>query len=451
MKNFHRNIIVPCVAVCFATTVWFGGSMAAAQTKTSPKTAKAATTTKTQKPTAKPATKTAIAIAAPAPKKTTAKTSDKSKAATVVKVSTAKSKLTSATKAAATPKEKAAFAKSPTKSASAVKSASTVKTGALPMPATIAKSSPNVKSPAKITTPKTAAAASAPQIIVSATSARVRSEPTATASVVSTVGVGKIFSVSEENSIWYRVRLAGDKSGWISKQIAVNFDDSNRAEIYRKIAAKYLKSKMDFAAAAQIFDFLTEASGEVKKPDEKADFSFKRLQVLNAALKNVPLGKSAQNPYKDFLKANEKEVVYSEPSGEWLVRSDVFWETHAKYKETTTGEEIAWAAAQTSLPGECEGYVNCYLYLLRVTDGEYLNFYPSGKYARKSVQNITSLLEPIVADLKTKTVYMAATDISDRAEFNRLLTELRAIISKVPFVEKAKTMQQINQIGEGFR
>jgi len=247
------------------------------------------------------------------------------------------------------------------------------------------------------------------------------------------------------------VRLADGKSGWVSKQIAVDYDDAKRAGIYQKIAGKYSKDKMDFGSAAQIFDFLTAASAEVKETDAQADLSFRRLLVLSRALRAVPVGKAEENPYKNFLRTNEKEVVYSEPSGEWMVRSDVLWETHARFKNSAVGEEIAWLAAQTSLPGECEGYVNCYIYLLRVTDGEYLNFYPNGKYARKSLQNITSLLDPIVADLKGKTVYTAATDISDRAEFNRLLTELRTIISKIPFVEKTKALQQINQIGEGFR
>lgn len=463
MKNFPRNIAVLCVAVCLSASC-FAGVITAAQTKTSAKTSP---TPNNQKSPAKSAPKTKTA-ATPVPKKTTTKVSDKPKSSDAVKSkdsdksktasksSPQKSKPASSatTKSAASSREKIASAKSaptvkPTNAKPTAKTVATAKTAATTK-TTVEKSLADSKPPAKTTTPKTDAVSSS-QIIVAATSARVRSEPTAGASVVSTVNVGKIFPVVEENSIWYRVRLADDRSGWISKQIAIDFDDAKRDEIYQKILAKYSKSKMDFATAAQIFDFLTTASGEMKKPDAQADFSFKRLQVLSAALKAVPSGKGDVNPYKNFLNANEKEVVYSEPSGEWYVRSDVFWETHARFKDSPVGEEIAWAAAQTPLPGECEGYVNCYIYLLRVTDGEYLNFYPGGKYALKSIQNITSLLDPIVADLKNKTVYTAATDISDRAEFNRLLTELRQIISKVPFVEKAKAIQQINQIGEGFR
>lgn len=441
MKNFHRSVLILCAAICFAAGGFFAGNkVKAAQTKTF---AKGAPTPKAQKSPAKSAaaTKTPDKI----------KASDKSK--TAAKSSTDKNKSPATT--ATNSKEKTAAVKSSSKVAPTVKTA-TAKTSATKTTATVkaaseksfADSKPAVKSANALN----AAAPAASQIIVAATSARVRSAPDQNADVVSTLNIGKILPVAETKSSWYRVGLAGEKSGWISKQIAVEFNDAKRAETYQKIVAKYFKGKMDFATAAQIFAFLSDASGEIKNQNAQGDLNLKRLRALGAALKAVPFGKGeTENPYKAFLKTNEKEVVYSEPSGEWYARSDAIWETHARYKDLPVGEEIAWLAAQTPLPGECEGYLNCYLYLLRVTDGEYLNFYPAGKYARKSLQNISSLLDPIVADLKSKTVYAAPSDISDRAEFNRLLTELRQIISKVPFVEKARTVQQINQIGEGFR
>src|SRR5262249_35507142 len=157
--------------------------------------------------------------------------------------------------------------------------------------------------------------------------------------------------------------------------------------------------------------------------------------------------------YKDFLNLHKKDVVYSEPAGEWYVRSELFWNLHKKYATASSAEDIAWAATQNPLPGECEGYVNCYLFMLRETDGQYLNLYPSGKHAEQSLKNIKDLLAPIVDDLAEKKIYTGPTDVSDRAEFNRLLAELRTIVSKLPFseTEKQKTIQQINQIAEGYR
>ncbi|MDQ6786876.1 MAG: SH3 domain-containing protein [Acidobacteriota bacterium] len=411
MRKFNRNTIVLIIAICFAV-IGFFGTKAAAQKKNQTKT----------KATPKTAAKS--------------KTSEKTKDAPKQKSSPEKVKSNPAAKTTASAKKKADSKK-------LSKTNSNEKITPESKPASTAKPTPKVT-------------ASSPtqhrQIIVSAASAQVRSAPDASASAISNVNIGKTFTVLEENSAWYRVRISNNKNGWMPKTAADDFDPAKREEIYQSIAGKYFKDEqIDFATAVQVFDFLNAALPQVKKTDAQADFSLKRLLALSSALKAIPFGKGGEKPYKDFLAANEKEVVYSEPSGEWYPRADLVWELHGQFKDSSVGEEIAWQAAQTHLPGECEGYVNCYLYLLRVTDGEYLNFYPGGKYAKKSLENITTVLEPIVADLKEKTVYTSATDISDRAEFNRLLTELRTIISKVPFSEKAKTIQQINQIGEGFR
>lgn len=293
------------------------------------------------------------------------------------------------------------------------------------------------------------------QIIVSAAFARIRKEPDTAAETLQTATLGAVYTLLEQNNDWYKIAVSksgAEESGWISKTIARNFTQAKRGEIYLSIIDKYAsQTSLDFRTAAQVFDFTTAALKEVKDSKQRADLSFKRLVALSAALKKVSLDKQAENPYKDFLKANEKEIVYSEPSGEWLVRGELFWELREKYEILPIAEEIAWKAAQNPVPGECEGYINCYLYMLRATDGEYLNFYPNGKYSRQALKNITNFLAPIVADSKEKTVYFSASDISDRADFNRYLTELRAIVSKLPHTEKSKTLQQIRQIAEAHR
>lgn len=300
------------------------------------------------------------------------------------------------------------------------------------------------KTPAKTSDAKTEKS----QIIVSVTSARVRSEPNLNASTLRYAKIGTIFPVSDKKEDWLQVQLSDGESGWISKTIIGDFVSANREKIYRQIADKYLQKKsLDFTTASQVFEFLTRAEKETKA----ADLSFKRLLALRAALRAIPIEKSQENPYKNFTENNKDEIVFSEPSAQWYVRSDIFWQLHGANKDKPIGEEIAWQAAQNPIPGECEGYVNCYLYMLRVTDAEYLNFYPNGKYSRQAVKNIAGLLEPIAADAKIKQVYHAAADITDRAEFNKTLAELRAIVSQLSLIEKQKALQQINSIAEGFR
>ena len=269
--------------------------------------------------------------------------------------------------------------------------------------------------------------------------------------------LGTLLKVIDENPSWYKVEFSGSSkpsSGWMSKQIVNDFSENKRTEIYRQIIDRnYKEEKMSFADAAELYDFLTRAQGELSSSNAASEISFKRLLALRSALKAVPFGKGDEKPYSEFLKANNKNSVYSEPSGEWYVRSENLWELQKKHSKDAIAEEIAWTAAQNPLPGECEGYINCYLFVLRETDGEYLTLYPNGKYAEQSLKNVQALLEPISADLKDKAVYNGPTDVSDRAEFNRLIAELRTIVSKLPFaeIEKQKTIQQLNKIAEGYR
>lgn len=338
-----------------------------------------------------------------------------------------------------------------------------VKPSATKSPATKITPKPTPNSTSKTTQPKPKSTPSPtpakpkelPQIIVSVTSGRVRKEPDTSAETLQTVKLGTTFGILGQNDKWFNVKLLNDEnaeSGWISKTISQTFLNSKRSETYQKLADKYLsQTSTDFATSAQVFEFLTKAATEVTDSKQVAELSLKRLRVLQSALRQIPLDKQDQNPYKDFLQTNQKEIVYSEPAGQWYVGSVVFWELHEKFKSSPTGEEIAWTASQNPLPGECEGYINCYLDMLRSTDAEYLNFYPNGKYSRQSLKNIINLLEPIVADARDKTIYVSAGDISDRADFNRYLTELRAIISKTPHLEKSKPLQQIKLIGEAHR
>jgi uncharacterized protein YgiM (DUF1202 family) len=290
------------------------------------------------------------------------------------------------------------------------------------------------------------------QIIVTGTAVGIRELPTVKSNRLTQVKLGKILPVKEKNPAFYRVEYADGKSGWISISYTRDFESSKRETLYREIADKYTKNKtLEFADAIEVIDFLKTAQNAAKSDDARADFSFRRLKILDAALKKIPFGKSDQNPYKAFLEQNEKEVVYSEPSGQWLVRAEVLWDLQSKYVALPIAEEIAWTAANTPIPGECEGYINCNLYQLRATSGEYLNFYPNGKYSKKALADITDTLELSVADMNDKQLYKPLADISERAEFNRFLTELRTIVSKVADIDKAKPLRLINQLGEGYK
>lgn len=298
----------------------------------------------------------------------------------------------------------------------------------------------------------------AAEIVVAVTGGRIRSEPSLKGKILKESAIGTRFAVLEEKNGWSRVELkkASEEkeaeTGWISNSITAKIDSADPGTVYRDIADRYFKKdSLDFKTAREIFEFLPRAADEAKTFETGGDLRLKHLLAFAAALKAIPFDRKDRSPYREFLEKHKSDAVYSEPAGVWYVRSDKFWQLHQRYKPYKIGEEIAWFAAGNPIPGECEGYINCYLYALRVTDGEYLNFYPNGKYSRKALLNINNLLQPIVADLQTKTVFYTTSDITDRAEFNRMLSELRKIISNTPHIEKQKVLKQIDQIAEGHR
>ncbi len=296
------------------------------------------------------------------------------------------------------------------------------------------------------------------QIVVAVTQGRVRSEPTTKSEILKEATIGTRFKVIGEKDGWSNVSLkeaaenVETQTGWISKTITTDFDASKPGVIYQRIIEKYLDRKnLSFSAAREIFDFLPKAANEAKTFEVGGDLRLKRLQMLGILLKTIPNGKENSSPYKEFLDAHKEDVIYSEPSGEWYVRSEKFWELHEKYKQYKIGETIAWQAAGNPTAGECEGYINCHLYRLRVTRGEYLNFYPNGTHSKEALLDVYNLFQPIISDLPVKKIYYTAGDISDRAEFNGMLADIRKIVSKSPHIEKTKVLSQINQIAEGHR
>lgn len=349
-------------------------------------------------------------------------------------------------KAAPTPKKSATpKGMAPRKSPGTGKTTPKATPKATPKVAPTAKATPK---PTPKTTPKPVEQA---QVIVGVTSARLRSEASTSSETLQFLKIGATYPMVEKTATWYKIK-AGDKTGWISNTVSQQFVPANRAEIYQAISAKYFKQQsMDFATASQLYDFLTIVEKQVNNSRQQADLGFKRLLALQAALKKIPMDKQDKEPYKSFVKNKDNVIVYSDPSAEYYVISGLFWDLHEKHKGTPIGEDIAWAAAQNYLPGECEGYVNCYLHSLRVTRGEYLNFYPAGKHSKKALTEIGGFLEPLVADTSERSVYTGPGDISDRAEFNKMLAEMRAIISKSPYPEKSKPLQQIKVLAEAYR
>src|SRR5688572_18906069 len=83
---------------------------------------------------------------------------------------------------------------------------------------------------------------------------------------------------------------------------------------------------------------------------------YKRLVALRNKLAKIPMERLGREPHKSLIRRNRKDIVYSDPAGQWFVRSDRFWNLAEKNKRRPFADDIAWTAAENPLPGECEGY-----------------------------------------------------------------------------------------------
>ncbi|MEW6208162.1 MAG: SH3 domain-containing protein [Acidobacteriota bacterium] len=294
--------------------------------------------------------------------------------------------------------------------------------------------------------------------IIIATGVRLRAAPTSAASEVARLGLGVVVKelnqstnkerVGDTEEHWYEISSPDGKQGWVFGAFAPPFYANERAGIYRKIASDRLKiESATFAEWSDLEKFLSKAITEIKQTDVLAELEFGRLVATRRAAESIPPDQQQEMVYQNWIKAREKILVYSEPAGQWLVRSDLFWDLQKKYSALAIAEQIAWAAANNLLPGECEGYVPCHLYAFNQREGRYLKLYPQGPHANEAVDNMAEQLEYFVNEIKTA----ARPDAEPRAEAQKELRELRAALTKVVAQKKAIVLRQLDALEKYFR
>ncbi|MBI3654641.1 MAG: SH3 domain-containing protein [Acidobacteria bacterium] len=294
--------------------------------------------------------------------------------------------------------------------------------------------------------------------ITSASNVRARALPNTTAEEVTKLPIGSVVNQLEQSAakekignaedFWYKVALPNDKEGWVFGAFTLPYEAANRAEIYKRIASERLKIKdANFSDSADLARFMSLAMLEVTDKPALAWIELARLLAMKQAGATVPGDKQDQPPYKAWLKANEKSMVYSEPSGMWLVQSDLFWALQKKYATLAIADQIAWEGAKNYIPGECEGYIPCHLGLLTMTDGQYLKLYPKGAHVNEALDSIIEMLEGLTDILKT----IEKPDATDRKEANPSIAELQTVINKTTSAKKAKALQMLNQFAQVYR
>ena len=287
--------------------------------------------------------------------------------------------------------------------------------------------------------------------IAIASGVRVRSAPSVTAREIARLQLGAVVKELERTSTaekiggvedyWYRVAMLNGQQGWVFGSFVAPFDPSRKADTYRRIAAERRKVESSgFTDLADLVRFLSVAITEVTERDALADLELARLLAMKRAAASIPIDQQEEPRYQAWIKAQASGLVFSDPAGQWFVKSALFWELQKKYGSLPIADQIAWEGARNFLPGECEGSLPCHFSLLNQTDGRYLDLYPRGAHAEAALNNIAGVLE----ELYDLTKGSERPTAEDSAEALKELVALRAIVAKTASTRKTRVSEQIS-------
>jgi hypothetical protein len=290
---------------------------------------------------------------------------------------------------------------------------------------------------------------------------RLREQPDPGSTEVARLLLGSVVSTQERTpskskvgtaeDFWYLVSAPGGGRGWVFGGLVAPFDPSRREEIYRSLASERLaRTDSNFAELSELVRFLSRVTKEVTRREARAELELARLTALARSLASFSIESQEQPPFKAWTTEHDAEINYSEPAGQWYVRSNLFWDLQARYKDLPVAERAAWQGAGTPIPGECEGFLPCYFAMESMTYGKYLELYPRGPHAEEALAQIGELLKQVTEDLRgPKPVFEVAK--VDRPEFRKTAATLRAQVAAAASPKKSPLLAQFDAIMRRFR
>src|SRR5262245_23291068 len=286
------------------------------------------------------------------------------------------------------------------------------------------------------------------QRIVAASGVRMRAAPSTNAPELTRLSLGTVLTETEKSldGAWSRVTSSDGTTGWVFANLTESFDDRDSEAAYLRIVRSRLKAEsIGFAEATDLFRLLDRVIPGVKG-SALPELELLRLRALNRSLKPI-VGYEPKDPaHRDWVKQHEKDLAYNEPAGDWLVRAELYWQLEAKHRGHPMADYIAWEAASTGVPGECEGHIACYLSVIRISDGRYLELYPAGAHAAEALDHIDYLLQEATAPEKRFEI-----DPQEVSELGSTAVELTRILERTTDPRRAEMIRRLKQIPERYR
>jgi hypothetical protein len=172
--------------------------------------------------------------------------------------------------------------------------------------------------------------------------------------------------------------------------------------LFLQLAAADGRDAATFTARVAVFESRERHLSEARGSDPRGQAALAWLQALAQVLASIPIERTDDPIFSSWLAAHDELVVYSEPAGEWLVRHEVLRKAHDDHRRSAAADEIAWIGARTGIPGECEGYVPCYVFGLNYREGEYLRRARNGRHRGEALAEIVETIQRIIDDLLSK-------------------------------------------------
>jgi hypothetical protein len=300
------------------------------------------------------------------------------------------------------------------------------------------------------------------QKITTASNVRVRAAPDTAAQEVTRLKLGTVVKASARTpdqvelagrrEHWYKVALATGETGWLFGGFLADYDAARGAEITRQIIEDRLKAEsMTFNEGVDLYNFVSARAAEAGAGEAKGELELQKLLALGRAAGAVQSDERERPPYREFLKAHEKELYFHELAGAIAVRSELFWALERGYHGTSIGERIAWEAAENLTPGECESDEVCQLLRLHETHGVYLERYPTGPRAAQ----VLKYYEEALASEQVKELLAGRGGdqytVQARAELRKMLPSLRARLAKATGPEKAAVLKRLDALAPAGR
>ena len=296
--------------------------------------------------------------------------------------------------------------------------------------------------------------------ITVASAVRVRSGPNTTSAVLDTLSIGVLLDekgrserpekVGEQQDYWYRVVLPSKKEGWVFGGLTQAVDPTMVDDAYVRIATERLsRTDLGFNDLADAVAFLGRASGAAESREAKGRLEIAHLQMVEKAAASIPFDQREKPPYKAWITQMERSTMrLDEIQGAYLVNDELFWKIADKYADTKAGDDLAWAAAEAPLGGECEGDVSCNIMAFNRTRGRYLAAWPDGKHAAETVKDFVDYLAENVETLKREPIdYSTGPDAAQfMADYRRTLTETRATLKKTGVAGRDRALELLDEV-----